>query len=358
MIASLKPIEPTCPRAFTLLEVVLAISLTSVVIALLMTAVGQFIIHIDSGRTQVETAQLARTLLKQIADDLRAVRYANPSAESSSNQSSTSNSESPEAADSGTQDNSGSNRTSSDNGSQDNPATTSPSGVGETGIVGSKTELRITRSGSWRWERLTEQLETQSAGTEDDEAHYALMAQAPKTVRYFVREGDEMSTAMLAAEGVDEKPAENIVGLCRERVATEVARSGTSDSDPTSISASDMLEGSYVELLAPEVIDLQFAYSFGGELYDEWNATEEEGLPNAVEIRLTLLKQPDPFDVNESEERANSTTRHSANDVVEFHQIVKLPEVQAARKIPVASAPQTASSSQQPEGSSTNTENQ
>ena len=187
------------------------------------------------------------------------------------------------------------------------------------------------------------------------------MAQAPQTVRYFVREGDEVSTAKLAAAGVEEKPAENIAGLCRERVATNVAlselSSELSDSDTESISASDMLEGSFAELLAPEVIDIQFAYFYGSELYDDWNTAKEGMLPNAVEIRLTLLKQPNESDAEKLEGRAGRRAQHSPADTVEFQLIVKLPEVQAARTIPVVPAPQAANASQQPVRSNANAEN-
>ena len=108
-----------------------------------------------------------------------------------------------------------------------------------------------------------------------------------------------------------------------------------------------MLEGSFVELLAPEVIDLQFAYSYGSELYDDWNTAKEGMLPKAVEIRLTLLKQPDEVDVEKAEERVVRGTQHSPNEIVEFQLIVKLPEVQSPKKFPVAPAPQAANATQQ-----------
>jgi hypothetical protein len=57
---------------FTLFEVVLAIGLCGAVMALLATAIDLYLVRVDTSRTQVETAQLARTLLNKIADDLRA----------------------------------------------------------------------------------------------------------------------------------------------------------------------------------------------------------------------------------------------------------------------------------------------
>ena len=46
-------------RAFTLMEIVLAIGLTSVVMYLLMTAVELYMLRVDSSRGRVESAQLA-----------------------------------------------------------------------------------------------------------------------------------------------------------------------------------------------------------------------------------------------------------------------------------------------------------
>ena len=65
-------------RAFTLMEIVLAIALTSVVMYLLMTAVELYMIRVDSSRGRVESAQLARTILDQMAADLAALRVLPP----------------------------------------------------------------------------------------------------------------------------------------------------------------------------------------------------------------------------------------------------------------------------------------
>ena len=65
---------------FTLMEIVLAIGLTSVVMYLLMTAVELYMLRVDSSRGRVESAQLARTLLDQMATDIAAMRLDPPPA--------------------------------------------------------------------------------------------------------------------------------------------------------------------------------------------------------------------------------------------------------------------------------------
>ena len=86
-------------RGFTLLEIVLAIGLSGAVIGLLTTAIDQYLVRVDASRSQVESAQLARTLLSLIADDIREGRYAGPaSTGSASSQSAATTEDAPSHA--------------------------------------------------------------------------------------------------------------------------------------------------------------------------------------------------------------------------------------------------------------------
>jgi hypothetical protein len=80
--------------AFTLLEVILALGLSTLVLMLLGMAINLHLRLLDSGRTKVEEAQLARAILRIIAQDLRsAVPYnsGKASGKSSSGSSGSSN---------------------------------------------------------------------------------------------------------------------------------------------------------------------------------------------------------------------------------------------------------------------------
>src|SRR3990172_6027943 len=61
------------PRpAFTLFELILAIALSATLLALIGTAINLYLLRVDAGRTRVEEAQLARSILATIAADVRA----------------------------------------------------------------------------------------------------------------------------------------------------------------------------------------------------------------------------------------------------------------------------------------------
>ncbi|MBX3414096.1 MAG: hypothetical protein KF708_15520 [Pirellulales bacterium] len=60
-----------CRSGFSILEVLLALALSTALLAGLFSALSLFMRSFDSGRTHVEEAQLARSLLRQISRDLR-----------------------------------------------------------------------------------------------------------------------------------------------------------------------------------------------------------------------------------------------------------------------------------------------
>ena len=64
--------------AFTLIEVILATGLATLLLAALWSALSLHLRAFDSGRTQVEEAQLARALLREIAHDLESLAFAAP----------------------------------------------------------------------------------------------------------------------------------------------------------------------------------------------------------------------------------------------------------------------------------------
>ena len=276
---------------FTLLEVVLAIGLAGAVLGLLTTAIDFYLVRVDASRTQVESAQLARTLLNKIANDLRASRYYAPSSSL------------------GTDDE------SSSEVLEDTSITQ--------GIFGTATELRIDRSAVWQWERQHLLADTTNP-LSTPEVDESLM---PQTVRYSLEDGKELLANKLAAAGVGDRPlSPSYAGLYYEQTSTAswLADIATTESSEKSLENA--------ELIAPEVVDIEFAYFDGEQLLEEWDSGLEEKLPSAVEIRLTLLEEP--F------EQANKRTaddreelRRSKENLVEYRLLVRLPRLSELQEV-------------------------
>ena len=275
-------------RGFTLFEVVLAVGITSAVLAILTTAIELFMVRVDTSRSRVESAQLARTLLTMIADDLQAARY----------------SASPTASAEG--------ETAAPTNSLENNDTQAM------GIFGNETEQQIQRGAPWRWERLTRDLELDSSTLPDE---------MPQTVRYFLKDGSELLTDKFAASGVSENPMTNgYAGFYREQNVSSL-QSTTSDTF-----SSFTQEQTAAELLAPEVVEIHFAYFDGEELLQQWDSTLSKGLPKAVEIRIKLLEEP--FETAMASQRDDrKELRDNPENIKEYRLLVRLPNVRPPRVI-------------------------
>jgi len=336
--------KPVASRGFTLLEVVLAIGLSVVVLALLTTAIEHYLLRVDASRARVESAQLARTLLTQIADDLRAARYVVPSATPSSGGGSGGLSSGGTAEGSSDGTGSGSADSAEDSSSTGEGSSESSSTADSTtsedqvlGVFGSQDELRIDRSAAVSWRRML---------TESELAEGSNQADLPQSVLYFLREGETLTPAEWAGRSASElDETEDIAGLCREQKVTVALLRDTAPSD---VLTSD--ETRRVALLAPEVVELQFVYSDGLELFDEWDSAERQGLPRSVEIRLKLTDQPWELAGDSSDDYLSNGSRKT----VEYRLLVNLPKLEPPRVVAAPRGSQSAQNASEPNESAGN----
>ncbi|MBX3425216.1 MAG: type II secretion system protein [Pirellulales bacterium] len=270
-------------RGFTLLEIVLALALSTGVLYLLATAMELFMFRVDSSRSRVEAAQVARAVFDRLDQDLQALRVVPPprsaggSGGSGTGAGGDSGGASPGAG-AGATDQQGSPTGSS-----------SPSSSQAAPFVGTATELRFDRGAARGWERLTRQLET---------AEPTAAETFPATVRYWLLDEDRRTAAALAAAGATAEPTKRISGLYRDAIATAAARTAQSSSGIGSIASSAPVGGSTLELpakadtqlLAPEILELKFAYFDGTNLLEQWDPTVTPGLPVGIEATLRVLE--------------------------------------------------------------------
>ncbi len=289
---------------FTLLEVVLAIGLCGAVMALLATAIDLYLVRVDTSRTQVETAELARALLTKIADDLRAVRYSAASTTV------------PTGGVGGDTGGSG----SSGGGVASTVAT-------NLGIYGTLMEMRIDRAAERSYQQVTVP-STELTATADPN-------DMPKTVEYYFEEGRTMKPGDLAAGGVaDTTSLAGYTGLYRRQTPTAAMAVASSLSGGSSASES----AEPAELLAPEVVQLSFMYSDGTTWLEEWNSAVQQQLPAAVEIKVSLFS-----DVLGSEPAARQADedarRRDPTRWAEYRLLVRIPQLDEPQELTGPAAP-------------------
>ena len=346
--ASRAPRPYGLPLAFTLMEIVLAIGLTSVVMYLLMTAIELYMVRVDSSRSRVESAQLARTILDQMAADIAATRLYAPQSQgmgggggftsgggggngqngggSGQGGQSGGNQNGAGGGFGGGTNSGGGTSNYGGSGSSSSSSTLPPTEV--QGVFGEVDQLRIDRSAVPNWQRAARQVMPEEPATAAD---------MPMSVRYFVSDGDRQTSQELALEGVSEGPTTDTrAGLYREVFTTATA---TGESDP--LATSIEREAARLELLAPEVVKMELAYFDGINLIDTWDSFEEGALPSGIEIRLTIY-EPSLAKALETRPQVRTTgqPRYQSKELVEYRRFVRLPSItppQAAEALlPVA----------------------
>jgi prepilin-type N-terminal cleavage/methylation domain-containing protein len=327
-------------RGFTLMEIVLAIALTSVVMYLLMTAIELYMVRVDSSRSRVESAQLARTLLDTIAADLTATRlYAPPSPTmgggpggptgggagggANGNQpgggnGSGSNSNSSGGGNAGGANGGSTSGGSGSGGSSNGGSSTLPSSDVQ-GVYGTIEQIRIDRAAYPNWQRAAREVTPEEPAT---------VADMPVSVRYYLVDGTRLTSQELALRGVsEEETTESASGLYRE-VYTTAALAG--ETDP--LATPTRRDGAKLELLAPEVVKMELQYFDGTQLVDTWDSLEESALPAGVEIRLTIYEPSFARSLDEDDEvRVTGQPRYRENELVEYRRFVRMPSIAPAQ---------------------------
>jgi hypothetical protein len=318
-------------RGLTLLELILALSLSVLVLMSLGMAIDLHYRMLDVRRTNVEESQLARAVLRHMADDLRsAVQYVPPDLTGldamSENMSGALSSmaaaasglsgqpgglggggQSGSGGQGGTEDG-GAGQPQQPGGSQSGQTTGgggSNSGGGQTaGGGGSGSTGGSTTGGMGGVTNTTAEGESESETTTTSavklygsatelrldvsrlprvDQYQALMndslgaVEIPsdvKTVVYFVRDVDSFGSPEPSLDGTGQ-------GLMRSEIDRAAASYAESGGDITSLYASG-------KLVADEVTGLAFQYWDGVEWLPEWNSDDSGGLPLAVEIVMTI----------------------------------------------------------------------
>ncbi len=295
--------------AFTLLEVILALSLSSLVMVAIGVAIDVQLRLLDTGRMQVEEAQLARALLSRMADDLRSTVLYDPmdiEALLTGVVAMPSEEELAALLEGGDLE--------AEEEEPDMDMATRTSSI--PGLFGNDHMLQIDIS---RLPRLDEYEGLLDAGNEmlDDQACDV------KTVTYYVVQNDPS----MAAYATDEfEVRSGLVRIERNRatLAWEVGQDVGLDDR---LSYGVDLEA---EPIAPEVVGIQFAYFDGQEWFEEWDSILLGGLPVAIEITMAILPADTKADEMVVPTTAADFMATGQSPFLIFRQLVHLPMAQPA----------------------------
>ncbi len=244
-------------RGYTLVEMLLATALCSVLLSALWMLMSTYGELFDKGQQQVERTQLCRALLEQMADDLRsAIQDPLP-------------------------------------GTADETAGAAPRR--RFGLAGTARELRFdvlqltpTQGNPIPVGRTAgRSVEAQAARVPElRTVHYTFFAPDP---------GDELSEpgpqGLVRTELDFETPIDSAAAGLAEAPPREVpsAASAVSAERPGEDPEADADD---TRLSVPEVVALQFRYFDGRGWTDGWNSLERKSLPAAVEIQLQIASVP------------------------------------------------------------------
>lgn len=253
---------------FTLLEVLLSLALTSLILVALGMAIHFHLHVLDVGRTHVEEAQLARVLLRRIADDLRGAVFPvtqnvdqNLAAAASGSTGSSGTTEGAGTSPTGPE--------TTDTAADQTSASLTSLPHAQPGIYGDRYSIQVDVS------RPLPPYQLQALCSLGGGSFQTGAISDVKTIAYYVV-GPQSGTGANEASFTGTEQ-----GLVRQEMNRAVALYAAEQGglDPAA---------SQIQLLAPEVVAIEFQYFDGSELTDYWDSTERGGLPLAVQVTLYI----------------------------------------------------------------------
>ncbi|MCP4175171.1 MAG: hypothetical protein GY758_30860 [Fuerstiella sp.] len=258
-------------HGFTLLEVLLAVGLTTLLMAALYTAMSVYWTTATESYDEIERAQIARAVLRQMARDIQSCTFVE-------DELSTSDEEEDEA---------------------DDVDTDTAMATYTNGLFGSDTDLVLYIS---RPDRNQAYISAQELMLPTDRSSDSMV------VRYLMaQEGGGSLGGEFAASNATLVSGPS-TGLARMQ--------GDLIGLSTAINQGDMdMQLAATELLAPEVVALRYEYFDGVDYLTEWDSTAQNAMPLAIVIELTLTVVQD-----ENDDRNLAETMGALQDTV--HRLV------------------------------------
>jgi hypothetical protein len=319
---------------YTLLEIVLALSLTVVVMSAIGMAIFLHLKAVDNTRIAIERDQLARTLMRRIGDDLRSAVRREPfdDAGLQSLLGAAKNAASALAGGGAGSGASGSGGNSA--GSPNTGGTTSPGTTGTTGSTRAAKAAGTARSASGTEDDAAAGDDPAAAGTPAAVAGLYGTATELQIDIARVPRPDEFAEAMIAGGIVPADVKTVYYFLAQATTGLTASGTGLMRSEMNRATALFASENGDLEIftqgaepLASEVIGLQFRYFDGLEWFPEWSSQERNGLPLAIEIAL-VIADPTSTDETLMAGAIIDPTMDEVDPELVYHTVVHLPNAQ------------------------------
>lgn len=270
MIRPLKTHKP----GVTLLELIVSMAISALVLGLIAYAINNHFYVVEKQRMHVEEVQLARALLNRIAIDIKsAVQYEGVDVDS--------------ALDGMSLDDLG--------GLLGGSAMDIPADLGTVGTESASYDYQTSfpvnlglfgtqNSINFDISRIPRQEEYQTLYSSNSIGELLDIPSDVKMVSYYVRVGNGTVTA--SAQDVF-NTSDDVPGLMRRQLSRAITSYAIDSGNSEQLQKSD-------QLLAPEVVAIEFRYFDGYEWLGDWDSDSYQALPLAVEVLLTL-KSSSPY---------------------------------------------------------------
>ncbi len=283
-------------RGLTLLELLLALAISALLMAAVAMAMELHFRALDTRRAQVEEANLARSILKRMADDLRgAVKYVevdtsaiDGATELAAEEATGVDPTDLDPADLAALENAVDGETAEGELSQNVQDIAGATGVPvRPGLYGNQFELQVDVS---RLPRIDQYQASLISGVDVTDIPSDI-----KTVAYFLAGMNSPSAGLTGSATTGATGTAGTPGAAplddNGQVATGLVRRELDRAVTTYASTTGLLAtGNTTQLLAPEITRMQFQYFNGFEWFTEWDSEAQGGLPVAVEISIAIRR--------------------------------------------------------------------
>lgn len=250
------PVPRRARAAFTLIEVLIALSLSLVLISAIYSAVSLHWRYEKIGRERIDRAQLSLAVLRLLSEDVGSVMFTPPPSTASEDEETTE--ETPPSTE------------------EDTTTTTTPttdSAPAALGIVGTADQLQLDISQPAREDFVPEESDTPSgtgltATSDNQRVTWGLVTPT-------LAEADASGRRSLT---VNPALARQLADRLQGVVEVEEETTNNVPLDEASI-------------LAREVVSLQFRYYDGYSWVEEWDSVLKERLPRAIEVTIGFLQE-------------------------------------------------------------------